>query len=99
MNIQALMKQAQTIQKDMMKAKDEVDKTIFTGESSLVKVEVNGKKEVLKVCIDKNQELSADDLEILEDMVVVALNDAFKKVDAEIEKKLGKYTSAMPGLF
>lgn len=99
MNIQALMKQAQSIQKDMMKAKDEVDKTVFYGESSLVKVEVNGKKELLKVTIDKDQELSVDDLEILEDMIVVALNDAFKKVDLEIEKKLGKYTSAMPGLF
>lgn len=99
MNIQALMKQAQSIQKDMMKAKGEIDNTVFYGETSLVKVEVNGKKEILKINIDKNQSLSSDDLEILEDMLVVAINDAFRKVDAEVEKKLGKYTSAMPGLF
>lgn len=99
MNIQALMKQAQSIQKDMMKAKEEIDKMIFCGESSLVKVEVNGKKQILKVNIDKEHELSSDDIDILEDMIVVAINDAMKKVDVEIEKKLGKYTSAMPGLF
>ena len=99
MNIQALMKQAQSIQKDMMKAKNVIDSTVFLGESSFVKVEVNGKKEILKINIDRNQELSSDDLEILEDVLVVAINDAFKKVDLEIEKKLGKYTSAMPGLF
>ena len=99
MNLQALMKQAQTIQKDMMKAKNEIDNMVFYGESSLVKVEVNGKREVLKVSINKDQDLSADDLEILEDMMVVAINDALKKIDVETEKKLGKYTSAMPGLF
>ena len=45
MNLQALMKQAQSIQKDMMKAKNEIDEMVFYGESSLVKVEINGKKE------------------------------------------------------
>lgn len=99
MNLQALMKQAQSIQNDMMKAKNEIDKMIFHGESSLVKVEINGKKEVLKVSIDKEQEFSIDDIEMLEDMIVVAVNDALRKIDAETEKKLGKYTSAMPGLF
>lgn len=99
MNLQALMKQAQSIQKDMMKAKNEIDEMVFYGESSLVKVEINGKKEVLKVSINKEQEISTDDIEILEDMIVVAVNDALRKIDEETEKKLGKYTSAMPGLF
>ena len=49
MNIQAMMKQAQAMQKDMMKIKDEVDNTEFTAESSLVKVTVKGTKEVIKV--------------------------------------------------
>ena len=93
MNLQALMKQAQSIQKDMMKAKNEIDEMVFYGESSLVKVEINGKKEVLKVSIDKEQEISTDDI------IVVAVNDALRKIDEETEKKLGKYTSAMPGLF
>ena len=38
-------------------------------------------------------------LDILEDMIMVALNDAFKQVDKETEKKMGKYANAMPGLF
>ena len=46
MNIQALMKQAQSLQKDMMNAKEEIDNTLFTGSNSFVTVKVNGKKKV-----------------------------------------------------
>ena len=53
MNLQAIMKQAQAMQKDMMKAKDEVDNTTFTGESSFVKVEVKGTKEIIKITIEE----------------------------------------------
>ena len=60
---------------------------------------VNGKKEVLKVDIQRDDDFSVDDLDILEDMIMVALNDAFKQVDKETEKKMGKYANAMPGLF
>ena len=49
MNIQALMKQAQSLQKDMMKAKEEIDNTLFTGSNSFVTVKVNGKKKVLDI--------------------------------------------------
>ncbi len=98
MNLQALMKQAQTMQKDMMKAKDEIDKTIFTGENGFVKVEVKGTKEVIKVEID-NSELTSDDIEFLQDMIVIAINDAFKKVDQMTEEKMGKFANAMPGMF
>ena len=49
MNIQALMKQAQSLQKDMLKSKEEIDKMEFTSTKDLVTVKVNGKKEVLKV--------------------------------------------------
>ena len=96
MNIQALMKQAQSIQKDMMKAKSEIDNMTFVGESSFVKVEVKGTKEVLKVTID-NDNLSSDDREMLEDMIVIALSDALKQVDKIIEQKMGKYASMLPG--
>lgn len=99
MNIQALMKQAQSLQKDMLKSKEEIDKMEFTSTKDLVTVKVNGKKEVLKVDIQKDDEFSVDDLDILEDMIMVALNDAFKQVDKETEKKMGKYANAMPGLF
>ena len=99
MNIQALMKQAQSIQKDMQKQEEEIENTTFEGESSLVKVKVNGKKEVLAITIENKEKLEKDDLEILEDMIMVALNNAFKKVDDLREKKMSKYSNMMPGMF
>ena len=84
MNIQAMMKQAQNLQKEMMKVKEEIDSTEF--------------KEVVKIEIDKSNSLDADDLEMLEDMIVVAMNTAMKKVDEMTEKKMGKFGN-IPGLF
>ncbi len=98
MNIQAMMKQAQKLQKDMMDVKKEIDSTEFVGESSLVKVTVKGTKEVVKVEIDKSNPLDVDDLELLEDMIMVAINEANKKVDEATEKKMGKFGN-IPGLF
>lgn len=98
MNIQAMMKQAQALQKDMMKIKDEVDNTEFTGESSLVKVTVKGTKEVVKVEIDAKDGLDADDIEMLQDMIMVAINQANDKIDETLDKKMGKFGN-IPGLF
>lgn len=98
MNIQTLMKQAQSMQKDMMKAKEEIDNMTFTGRSSFVEIEVKGTKEVLKVKINAD-EISNDDKEIIEDMVVVALNDAFKQIDDVTADKMGKFSNMMPGMF
>ena len=94
MNIQALMKQAQSLQKDMLKSKEEIDNMEFTSTKHLVTVKVNGRNEVLTVDIQKDDDFSVDDSEIIE-----ALNDAFKQVEKETEKKMGKYANAMPGLF
>jgi len=99
MNMQALMKQAQALQKDMMKAKEEIDQMTFVGESSLIKVTVNGQKEIVKVEIDRESDFSSDDLDLLEDMFVVATNAAMKQVDDITEKKMGKFGNSMPGLF
>ena len=82
----------------MMKAKEEIDYTVFTGKSSFVTVEVKGTKEVQKVKIDAEQ-IDKDDIEMLEDMIQVAINDANKQIDEETERKMGKYTKGMPGLF
>ena len=97
MNIQAMMKQAQKMQKDMLATK-EIDSMNFEGKSSFVTVTVNGKKELVNIKID-TENLENDDIEMLQDMIVVAVNDAMKKVDAETEKKMGKFTQGMPGLF
>lgn len=97
MNIQAMMKQAQKLQKDMMDAKEKIDETIFEGISSIVTVKMKGNKQLISVNITEMIDL--EDKEMLEDMVVVAINDAMKKIDLEVEEKLGKYTKGMPGLF
>ena len=97
MNMQAMLRQAQQMQKDMLKAKEEIDNTEFTGESSFVKVTVKGTKEVVSVGIDA-ESLDSDDIEALQDMIVVAINQANKKVDDMTEKKMGKFGN-VPGLF
>ena len=99
MNIQALMKQAQNLQKDMMRVKEEIDKKEFIGESSIVKVVATGNKKIVKVEISEKDKLSSDDIEMLEDMIVVAINDAFTKIDNELESKMGKFGNAIPSFF
>ena len=98
MNIQAMMKQAQKLQKDMMLAKEEIDNTNFKGMASFVTVNMKGSKELIDVKID-NKEITGDDIELLEDMIVVAVNDAIRQIDAVTDEKMGKYTQGMPGLF
>ena len=93
-----MMKQAQALQKDMLKTKKEIDEKEFVGESSLVKITLLGTKEVKSVKIDSSSDLEKDDIEMLEDMIMVAFNDATKKIDEETEKKMGKFAN-IPGLF
>ena len=98
MNIQAMMKQAQKMQKDMMNAKEEIDNSVFEGKSSFVTVEMKGNKELTKVKIDTDN-IESDEIEMLEDMILVAVYEASKKVDEMTDQKMGKYTQGMPGLF
>ena len=97
MNTQAMMKQAQALQRDMLKAKEEIDSTEFVGESSLVKVTMLGSKEAVSVEINA-ESLDSDDIEALQDMIVLAINDANKKIDKATEDKMGKFGN-IPGLF
>ena len=99
MNMQALMKQAQKLQKDMLSAKEEIDNTLFTGENSLVKVTMKGTREVIKVEISSEDSLDKDEIEMLQDRILVAVNEASSKIDKMTEEKLGKYGNSMPGLF
>lgn len=98
MNLQAMMKQAQKLQSDMMKAKDEIDKMEFSSTNGLVTVKINGKKEIIDVKIANDSDFSSDDLEMLQDMIVIAVNDAMKQVDKVTEDKMGRFSS-IPGLF
>lgn len=97
MNMQAMLKQAQAMQKDMLKIKEEIDNTEFVGESSLVSVVLKGTKELVSVKINADS-LDSDDIEALQDMIVVAVNQANKKIDDMMEKKMGKFGN-IPGLF
>ncbi len=97
MNMNQILKQAQAMQKDMMKAQEEVGKMTFNATKDLVTVEVNGNRKVTKVTLSKD--IDVDDIEMLEDMILLATNDALAQAEAEMEKKLGKYSKGMPGLF
>ena len=97
MNMNQILKQAQAMQKDMMKAQEEVAKMTFTASKDLVTVEVNGNRKVTKVTL--SEDIDIDDIEMLEDMIMIATNDALSQAEAEMEKKLGKYSKGMPGLF
>ena len=96
--MQALMKQAQAMQKEITNIKKEIDNSELEGSSSLVNVVVNGKKEVLSVKISSDAFDLKDDISMLEDMVVLALNNAFDKVDKTTNEKMGKYSNMMSGL-
>ncbi len=98
MNIQAMMQQAQKLQKEIMKAKEEINSTIYEASNSFVSVKLKGTKEVISIKIDSDS-LDKEDIEMLQDIIVVAINEAIKKIDKDNESKLGKYTQGMPGLF
>ena len=98
MNIQAMMKQAQKLQKEMMKEKNKIDETIYEGKSSIVTAKLKGTKEIVEIKIESDN-IEKDEIEMLQDMIMVAINDAMKKIDKDTEQKMGKFTQGMPGLF
>ena len=60
---------------------------------------MKGNKRLEKVEITKTENFGPDDIEMLEDMLLVAINDVLGKIDKTTEEKLGKYTNGLPGLF
>ena len=98
MNMQKLMMEAQKMQAKLQKEQTELENTSYEGKSSLVTVVINGKKEVTSVNLDILDDISRDDVEMLEDMIMLAMNDAVKKADADKEQRLGKYGQGLTGL-
>ena len=92
------MMRLRKMQKEMMEAQERLEQTIFTGTAGggVVKVEVRGNHEVVSVTIDP--EAAKDDIEMVQDMIVLAINDANKKIEAETQKSLGGFGAGM-GLF
>lgn len=99
MNMQNLMAQAQKMQREITKKKEEIDNTNFEGKSEWVTATINGKKEIQKITITYEGIIESDDKELLEDMIKIAINKACEKVDKEIETKMGAYGSGLGGLF
>ena len=98
MNIQNLMNEAKKMQKKMEKDQAELASTNYEGNSSFVKVVLNGNKDIVSIKIDSDDAIEKDDIEMLEDMIVLAFQDAASKVDKDKEKKFGKYGQGLAGL-
>ena len=97
MNMQSLMAQAQRMQRDIQNKKNELDKMEFVGKSEWIEVTFDGSKTLKNVKITKEFPIDNDDKEILEDMISIAINDAFTKINNETSKKLGQYANALDG--
>lgn len=100
MNQQAMMR-LKKMQKQMMEPQEKLEATVFTGTAGggMVTVEVKGNHEVVSVKIDPDALESKDDIEMIEDTIVAALNDATKKLEAESQKVLGGFGGGFGGLF
>ncbi len=98
MNMQNIMAQAQKMQKEIESAKKQIDSSIFQGHSEWVDVEITGKKKIKKLTITRNGTIDEEDKEMLEDMIMIAINDAFTQIDKMTQEKMGKYGSALNGI-
>lgn len=96
MNIQGIMKQAQMMQKKMEETQEKLAQQELTGISGggMVKVTLNGKFEMKKVEIDKAL-MVEDEVDILEDLIIAAYNDAHAKVDASMAEGMKEVTGGM----
>lgn len=100
-NMQGMMKQMQKMQKQMAKAQEELgEKRIEGTAGGVVTVIVTGHKEVVEVNI-KPEAVDPDDIEMLQDLVLAATNDALKKAEDLVNNTMGQFTKGMnlPGLF
>ena len=97
--MQQLMKQAQKMQEQMAKAQSELEEAELEGTSGggMVKVVVNGKKAVQSISINPAA-VDPDDVEMLEDLIIAALNDGYAKAEKLYEEKMGAFGGA-GGLF
>ena len=100
MNQQAMMR-LKKMQKQMMDAQKQLEETVFTGTAGggMVTVQVKGTHEVLAVEIDPDALESKEDIEMIQDSIVAALNDANRKIESESQKLLGGFGGGLGGLF
>ena len=89
MNMNALMQQARKMQDQMMKAQEELENAEIVGKAGgeMVTVTMNGNKEIKSIKLDKTA-VDPDDVEMLEDLIIVAIKDASEKADAMRKDKM-----------
>lgn len=97
-NMNNLMKQAQRMQRQMEESQKELETKEFTSKAGggAVSVTVSGSKEVKEVKIDK-EVVDPDDVEMLEDLIVAAVNEAMKQVDEANQATMSKMTGGLGG--
>ena len=102
MNMNALMQQAKKMQEQMLKAQEELENTEVEGKAGgeMVKVVMNGKKEIKAIKLDRTA-VDPDDVEMLEDLITAAMNEALRKVEESSAGEMSKLTGGLniPGLF
>ena len=98
-NMNNLMKQAQKMQRQMEEASKalEEEEVTATAGGGVVEVTVSGKKEVTKVKLDE-EVVDPDDIEMLEDLIMAATNEALRKIDENSQKAMGAITGGLGGL-
>lgn len=101
-NMNKMMKQVQKMQQDMVKLQEELsNRTVeSTAGGGVVKVVANGKNEIISVEI-KPEAVDPEDVEMLQDLILAAVNEALKKAQDMVSQEMGKLTGGMkiPGLF
>ena len=101
-NMQGMMKQMQKMQKKMAEAQEKLgeERLEATAGGGMVKVIVSGDKEVIDVEINPDV-VDPEDVEILQDLIVIATNEAMKKAEELTNSTMGQFTKGMniPGLF
>ena len=102
MNINALMQQAQKMQRQMEKKQKELESKEFefTSNGGAIKIKMLGSKQLVSLEIEEDL-IDPRDKEMLQDMLMVAINDAMNKVSEEIDGEMGSVTGGMkiPGMF
>ena len=98
-NMNNLMKQAQKMQKQMEENQQALEEKEFTAAAGggAVEVTVSGKREILKVKLSE-EVVDPDDIEMLEDLIVAATNEALRKAEEEAAAVMSKFTGGMGGL-
>lgn len=95
-----MVKKLQKMQKEMQEAQQEIEQSIFYGQAGgkTVEVEFNGAKEMQNIKVDSEAFDFPEDLDMLQDTIVAAVNDCMKKIDDETQATMGKFTQGMPGM-